>query len=171
MIIFHSTTKQNPALPRSSVRIQILQSHGVNSSPSLSEGSAIPVPTPACFCLCASPARRREARTAPSRLNLRGHKREFSPGTLTLFALGQGRVPPGAGCAGAALGTLQGVPRVAGEGHNVQNPVVIATRGHRPIADMWEDATDGWERERREILPAQLAGFLQCGGVCAVLCP
>lgn len=111
----------------------------------------------------------REARTDPSRLCLstefeRTPEGAFpaagaahTPGTLTLFALRQRRGPAGAS-AGASRGAPQGVPRVAGDGHGVPCPVVIATREHLPILDAWERAHGSWERGREEMFTC--TGFL-----------
>lgn len=138
-----------------------------------------------CFCLSASQLwLGREARADPSRLCLstefqRTQEGAFPAagaahrtGTLTLFALWHGRVPHGARSAGAAGGAPQGVPRVAGEGHGVPCLVEIATRGHLPMPDKWEQAVGSWERERKEMFTCTAPrgpALMEAG--CAAQCP
>lgn len=97
--------------------------------------------------------------------NLRRHKRELSPhaGTLALFADWQRWAPSGVILAGACVGALQGVPRVAHKAHGVPALVGRASSGYNlPIRDVWEPASGGWKRERNKtlVLPAKVKALL-----------
>lgn len=192
---FHSEGENAPHLPRSRVTgippgFRSCHPTGLTSphpSRSPRQGTAIPMSHPSVFlslpATLAALWLGREARTDPSRLCLptefeRTQEGAFpaagtahTAGTLTLFALWQRGVPPEVSSAGAAVGALQGVPRVAGEGHGVPCPVVIAAGGHRPIPDTWEWAVGSWERERK-CLPTRLPGApAAVEGVRAAWCP
>lgn len=84
-------------------------------------------------------------------------------GTLALFADWQRWPPSGVILAGACVGALQGVPRVAHKAHGVPALVGRASSGYNlPIRDAWEPASGGWKRERNKtlVLPAKVKALL-----------